>query len=142
MTEEKKIMGNFEWVHARSACSLVTVFEKLKLQVEADVETRNSLRRPEPAYGGQQPGFAYKFEVVGSAGNFKVILNSNTQAEAVTFKRGDKFIWVTDTNGDKMFEAFLTLSDDGECRVKINGQERELWHMRRMALEHLFFGIY
>jgi hypothetical protein len=36
-------------------------------------------------------------------------------------------------------KATLTLNDMGECRLKINGQEREFWQFRRTALEDLFF---
>jgi len=46
---------------------------------------------------------------------------------------------VNDKDGKKILEATLTLNDSGECRVKIGGQEYELWQMRKKALENLFF---
>lgn len=126
-------MSNFDWVKELSSCSLPAVFERLKLEVETDMNARMALRREGDAYG---------FEMSRTADAFTVFLNSNQRREAVKFTLKAKSIVVSDSSGDEMFEATLTLNDEGECRVKINGQERELWYMRRMALENLFFGIY
>jgi hypothetical protein len=134
--KEKKRMDDFDWVNALSQCSLSTVFEKLKMEVDADVKSRNALRKIDASFGAQ-----YGFAMVDGMGSFKVILNSNRTREVVTFDLKEKSISVSDSNG-LLFEATLTLNNDGECRVKIKGEERELWHVRRMALEHLFFGIY
>jgi hypothetical protein len=49
---------------------------------------------------------------------------------------------VQDDTGKKMFEVTLTLSDEGECRLNVNEKERELWQVRRMALEELLFRGY
>jgi hypothetical protein len=38
-----------------------------------------------------------------------------------------------------MFEVNATFRDEGECRLKVNGEERVLWQVRRMALEELLF---
>jgi hypothetical protein len=46
---------------------------------------------------------------------------------------------VRDDNGDPMFEVTPTFSDEGKCRLNVNGQERETWQVRRMALEELMF---
>ena len=59
--------------------------------------------------------------------------------ERVEFCRCEKTIQVNDKDGKKILEATLTLNDSGECRVKIGGQEYELWQMRKKALENLFF---
>jgi hypothetical protein len=32
-----------------------------------------------------------------------------------------------------------TINDEGKCRLKVGGIEREFWQVRRMALEALFF---
>ena len=135
MKEER--MTNFDWVKAFSECSLSKVFEELKTQVEADIKTRKALQDKERTWGGH-----YGFQFINGNDTFKVMLESNARREVVKFTLGDKSILVTDSQGETILEAFLTLNDLGECRVKINGQERELWHMRRLALEQLFFGFY
>jgi hypothetical protein len=38
-----------------------------------------------------------------------------------------------------MFDVTATFSDEGDCRLKVNGEERDLWQVRRMALEELLF---
>jgi hypothetical protein len=38
-----------------------------------------------------------------------------------------------------MFDVTATFSDEGECRLKVNGDGRDLWQVRRMALEDLLF---
>jgi hypothetical protein len=57
----------------------------------------------------------------------------------VYFKLEDGKITVMDSDGIT-FEATVMLNDMGDCKPKINGQERELWQMRRTALEKLFFA--
>jgi hypothetical protein len=38
-----------------------------------------------------------------------------------------------------MFEVILTFDDEGECKLSVNGEEREFWQVRRMALEEIMF---
>jgi hypothetical protein len=45
-------------------------------------------------------------------------------------------------NGDKMFEVTLAFNDEGECKLNVNEKERDLWQVRRMALEELLFRGY
>lgn len=50
-------MRDFDWVKGRASCSLETVFEKLKLDVESDIKTRNALNErtqgpPQSFYNG------------------------------------------------------------------------------------------
>ena len=123
-------MENFDWVTARAKCSLVEVFEKLRLQVGVDVQTRNKLL--------SDPRDAFSVIESEAKPSFSVIVPSNP-LPSITFSLSDERIGVSH-KGRLIFEATLTLGDDGECRLKINGKERELWQMRRMALEELFFG--
>jgi len=43
MNPEKTIPAQADWVTVRSACSISQIFEKVKLEVEQDVEARNKL---------------------------------------------------------------------------------------------------
>jgi hypothetical protein len=60
-------------------------------------------------------------------------------AKSVSFYLTDNAIEVRDNISGKKFDVTPTLSDDGNCRVMVNGRECELWHVRKRALEELFF---
>jgi hypothetical protein len=120
----------FDWVKARSACTLPKIFKDLRLRVEQDVKTRNSLRLKTAAY---------EFAVAESEGGFKVLLKSDALSTAVTFTLADHAILVRDNTGTPMFEVTLNFTDKGECKLMIGGEEREMWQVQRMALEELMF---
>ena len=120
----------FDWVKARSACTLPKIFKDLRLCVEQDVKTRNSLRLKTAAY---------EFAVAESDGGFKVLLKSDALSAAVTFTLADHAILVRDSTGTSMFEITLHFTDKGECKLMVDGEEREMWQVQRMALEELMF---
>jgi len=124
-------MKDFDWVAARAACSLPKVFQQLKLEIEADVKARNEKR-------GENP--YYEFSLIAKNGNLVILVSGNNLPQkTVTIKLTTKGISVHDTDDDFMFEATLTLNNEGECRLKIDNQERDFWQFRRMALEDIFF---
>jgi len=61
-------MAEFEWVKARSACSVAQMFVQLKLEVEHDVKTRNELRPAQSYYG---------FKIVAAKDSFAVVREGN-----------------------------------------------------------------
>jgi hypothetical protein len=123
-----------DWVTERSECSIVKVFEMLRLQVKADVEKRNGLL-PQQSY--------YKFEMTTQDSAFSVLSRSNiNKSKAIVFELVENEIQVNDKKGNSIFVATLTLNDAGECLVKIKDKECELWQMRRAALEDLFFNTF
>ncbi len=126
-------MPEFDWVSARSACSLVAIFEQLKMQLQEDVAKRQSLREEMAHYG---------FRIVGKDKRLAVVVEGSGIYDSVLFILTDSGIEVADKDGKLRFKATPTLSDDGECRLKVGDQERELWHVRKMALEELFFRPY
>jgi uncharacterized protein (DUF2252 family) len=130
MTELTEI-DNFDWVRERSACSLAKAYEVLKLQIQQDVDTRKAIRSPIEAY---------RFSILVNGDSFAVLKEGNKIRETVIFALTDKAIEVRDKNHDTIFEATVTLSDGGKCRLMVGGQEREFWHVRKIALEKLFFG--
>jgi hypothetical protein len=133
MSESAKVdTEGFDWVTERSLCSLPKVYEKLRLDIQRDVKTRNALRSPTEQY---------VFETVGNGGSFAVLLHANKVHKSITFSLGDKCIEVQNENA-KMFDATVGLNDDGECMLLVNGQERRLWQVRKLALEQLFFGVF
>jgi hypothetical protein len=122
---------NFDWVTALSDCSIGEVFLRLKQQVEEDVKTRHGQLPRESDYG---------FRFMADGDKFSAIVEGDQILKQVVFRRSGKAISVQGEGVN--FDATLTLSDAGECRVKISGQEYELWQMRKKALEKLLFDDY
>ena len=123
-------MEGFDWVTSRALCSPGKVFEKLYLQVKEDVEARNKLLAASRD----------AFYVEANNSRFSVSVPTSPLHPRILFSLvNGETIMVEDGKGKLIFEATLTLNDQGECRLKVNGQEREFWQVRRMALEDLFF---
>ena len=124
-------MPNFDWVRERINCSPGGVFEQLALDVRTDVDTMNSQRKPNDQT---------KIEFVRNHNRFSVaLLPSNAAFPPINFSIAGEVIRVE--NGSSIdLTATLTLSDAGECRLRVHGAEKEQWQFRRMALEELFFN--
>jgi hypothetical protein len=120
----------FDWVTARSSCSLPKVFHALRLQVEQDVKTRNELR-PNSS--------AYEFSLTEYTAAFTVQLQAQGVQKSVVFTLAEHAISVRDGIDTQMFEVTGTFDDNGECKLMINGEKRDFWQVRRMALEDLMF---
>ena len=131
--EVKKDTAKFDWVTARSSCSLPNVFKELRLQVEEDIKTRNALRP------NNSP---YEFSVAENGDDFTVLLEAKDVHRSVIFSLAEHAILVRDYKGKEMFEVTLTFNDEGECRLSVKGKECDLWQVRRMALEELLFRAY
>jgi hypothetical protein len=129
----EKDMSKFDWVTARSACSLPRVFKELMLQVEEDVKTRNALR---PANS------PYEFSVTEDGADFAAHLEAKDVRRSVIFSLAEHAISVRDDKGNQMFDVTPAFNDKGECRLNVNGEGRDSWQVRRMALEGLLFGGY
>ena len=122
--------SKFDWVTERSSCALPKVFQALRLQVDEDLKTRNALR-PENS--------PYEFSVAGNGSGFTALLEAKDVHRSVIFSLAEHAILVRNEKGDPMFEVNATFSDEGDCNLKVNGEERALWQVRRMALEELLF---
>jgi hypothetical protein len=127
-----------DWVKARAECSLAKVFQQIRLGVEGDVKSRNAQRPSIPSY---------VFETAIDDDAVVVIVKSTSDSgslrfpQSVIFRLTDTSISVRDKNDKPMFEATLTLNDEGECRLKVGELELEFWQFRRRALEDLFFRV-
>ncbi len=129
----EKDMSKFDWVSERSSCSLPKIFKNLRLQVEDDVKIRNALRP------NNSP---YEFSMAENGSDFTVLLEAKDVRKSVIFSLADHAILVRDDQGNPMFEVRLSFNDKGECRLNVNGEGRDLWQVRRLALEGLLFGSY
>jgi len=119
-----------DWVTARSLCSLPNIFKTLKQSVEADVKTRNALR---------PKNSPYEFSLADNGDSFTVSLEAKDVHMSVTFSLAARAILVQNDKGKQVLEVTLVFNDEGECRLKVNEEARELWQVRRMALEDLMF---
>ncbi|HZW80432.1 MAG TPA: hypothetical protein VFF50_08175 [Candidatus Deferrimicrobiaceae bacterium] len=120
----------FDWITQRYACSLPNVFKDLRLQIEQDVKTRNSLR-PNNA--------PYEFSIADNDDGFRVVLKAKELEMAVRFVLTEHAMVVRDDKGVEMFEVTLTFNDLGECQLSVSGEPHDYWQVRRMALEELMF---
>jgi hypothetical protein len=131
MTEKvEKDTSKFDWVTERSSCALPKVFQALRLQVDEDLKTRNALR-PDNS--------PYEFSVAGNGSGFTALLEAKDVHRSVIFSLAEHAILVRSEKGDPMLEVNATFRDEGECKLKVNGEERACWQVRRMALEELLF---
>lgn len=124
---------DFAWVTARHACSPYEVYKQLQTGCEVDVAERNALRVT----------FEYGFKMSPSppGGNsFRVLRLGQNYSSSVEFKWNEAGISVLADDSAVLLAATLTLNDDGECRLKVNGEELTQWQFRKRALEDLLFG--
>ena len=101
--------------------------------MEEDVKTRNALR-PDNS--------PYEFSVAENGPEFTVLLEAKDVRRSVTFSLTEHAISVRDDKGNQAFDVTLTFNDGGECKLNVGKDERNLWQVRRMALEELLFGGY
>jgi hypothetical protein len=131
-----KLMDDFNWVEARCECSPGQIFEKLKSQVQSDVAEREaSLTQVQKA--------RYRFSFIPGGNAFHVSVDGEGNIHStVKFGITDTGVVVFNDQGKIMFGADVTISDKGECKLEVDGEEKELWQVRKMALEKLLFGKY
>ena len=134
--EARRVLpADFDWVTERHACSPSIIITKLRMQVEKDVEKRKELMTP-----AEKERMA--FSLIDEDRRFVVQVEGRNH-----LYRGVKFgltltgITVHDVaSGKVIHEAALTLSDDGECRLRVEDKEYDLWQFRKLALHDIFFG--
>jgi hypothetical protein len=131
---------NFDWVTARAKCSASEVYRDFLLQIKRDVEIRNgALSGKERKHkvnftfnGGYKPT-----SVVVAAQKGGCYLAEMRLAHAI-FTKIPEGISVEYIDG-KTIAGLLTLSQEGECRLKVDGVEYSFWQFRKLALEPVFF---
>jgi hypothetical protein len=122
-------MTDFDWVKARSECSMTKMFMRLKADVEEDVEAANLLFK----------GTGVKFGFTPNAASFTVYQDVIPLKE-VSFTLNQYNISVGDGREKIKFSATLTLNKDKQCRFLLGTEELEGWQFRKKALELLFFS--
>jgi hypothetical protein len=134
MTDDK-IPEHFDWVHARSECSLPHIFKELEQGVRDDIEVAQSL---------VPPRYEIKFSMAQSSmKRFSTIRVDDPMrgiSSSVDFVCTRDKIETYDENSQLLLSASLTLNNEGKCRLLVNDTELTQWQFRRKALEKLFFG--
>ena len=133
----KEIPQIFNWVKARSECSLERVFLLFSEVLESDVKTMQGLARSGVLYEqtrGERKVVVCRTRDCG--GGIK-------EAEGVVFELVDGAITATAKdargNGTQLFKAKPSLEPNGACKLEVDGEGLELWQVSRKALEPLFF---
>ncbi|HUY12754.1 MAG TPA: hypothetical protein VMX16_03855 [Terriglobia bacterium] len=128
------------WVKLRHDCSPFVIFTKLRLGAEEDVKTRNELKKPEEKVS---------FKLVANGDRFAVLREGTSGAYAsVVFKCTESEISAHPEAGQSHqrasadpLRATLTLTNEGDCKLKTDKEELTCWQFRKKVLEDLFFNF-
>lgn len=130
---------DFDWVTARLECSLANEFVRLKALVKANYEARMShLRKEYPVTFSFSENGEREFSVTRKpkegkfGGSYKVDFSLRHELIHVESEWDDK---------NRARELTLTLNDNGECRFKLDEDDKEYlrWQIARRALGSMFF---
>jgi hypothetical protein len=126
------IPQEFNWTKARAECSAPALFKELQLGIENDIASINSTPHP-------NTGDGFISGLTKDGRTFIVAHRSQNGPRVVFFIHGDS-IEIRDEASGKRYVAVVILNNEGRCKLQISGEELELWQVRRLALETLFFG--
>ncbi len=124
-----------DWVKERAACTPFVVFENLRKDVKSDMEARNAL-------SPEESGFLKRNFTFQEQGNWFAVLfrRSLEDDDGFLFYLTATGILVKDVATRKvLYQASLTLSEDGKCRLQVGDVEYNLWQFRNLVLHDLFF---
>jgi hypothetical protein len=132
--------SNFEWVVARAKCSASEVYGDFAIQIKRDVDTRNNV------LSGKERKHEISFTFNGGYQHTSLIVSAQTggrhlaesQLARVIFTKVPEGIAAEYSDGNKL-TGLLTLSQDGGCRLKVDGVEYSFWQFRKLILEPIFF---
>lgn len=127
---------NFDWVTARSKCTPAGVLSILQLQSKSDVEKRNSILT------AQELQYGINFQITTGREVFRVARTGivDNQIDFAMFAQTADGISVSYKDDRLTFAGTLTLSNEGECKLRVaSGEEYSFWQFRKLALEPLFF---
>jgi hypothetical protein len=119
-----------DWVRARAECSIHNAFMRLITGAKSDTDARKEI--------AQRNGEVLTFDASPIGDRLLVTRIEGTKTTAkVEFALSGGVISIS---GDAVnIKATPGLNTTGECRLTVNATEFELWQIRRMALEAIFF---
>ena len=129
----------FDWVKARSECSVQKLFDDLIKVVKSDIQIFNE--HSESTGSSRTMKFSQvctkQFDVEASPprstpdGTFACVMVS-LNGSSIEFFRGGM--------DNKLFSAKPYLLDTGECLLEVEGKPYRIWQISRKAFEGFFFG--
>jgi hypothetical protein len=127
---------NFDWITARAKCSPTDVLLQLESQTEEDIKKRNELSTDsEKKYG-------VRFHFQRDLNQFSVwTLRDSERLGYASFQAAPEGIRVIYIDPQPELIGTLTLSNDGECKLRVNDDEYTFWQFRKLALEPLLFTL-
>ena len=127
---------NFDWVTERAKCSPTDVLLQLESQAEEDIKKRNDLLTD------SEKKYRVRFHFQRDRNQFSVwVLRDSERLGHASFQAAPDGIKVTYIDPQPELIGTLTLSKDGECKLKVNGEEYNFWQFRKLALEPLLFTL-
>lgn len=125
-------MPDFDWVTARSKCSIMKVFNELRMGAENDVKTVNSVTH---SGNEEQPLFLFRSNMVG---DFFSLSQVDKPDRFVEFNCEMNHIKVT--TREKVLKVTVVLNSQGKCKLRVDGgDELEQWQVQQVVLESFFF---
>lgn len=132
---KREVPSNLDWVDERAKCSPIVMFESLR-----DLARQNTRQRNESLGFDSPKKYWFAFNAANDDHAFAVIdLRGNFHRRATSFRLLGDVIEVEPASGDR-FQATLTLTDSGECKLLVDGVDLYPWQVMRRALEALFFA--
>jgi hypothetical protein len=132
-----QIPRDLDWVTKRANCVAFKVFQQLKVDIEKDIEVRNSLV---PIQQRTTHNIGFSLETNDNV-IFSVHRSGANIVSLIQFRMDGENIVVRDNKDRTILTASLTLNNAGECVLGVDSSELTSWQFRRRALEQLFFGF-
>ena len=132
MTDTERSDG-FDWVKARSECTLEKEFDRLAKAVQRDLERHNALN----------PGIAQCQTFHICCGDRFYIQRKGEHRVIFEMERGRIRIgrWARKGEHTPITDVTVRLDEEGQCiLIGEDGRLWRPWQIRRLALEETFFG--
>jgi hypothetical protein len=113
------------------------MFLMLRQEIFEDIKVRSELM------GKDDSAWFRMAQTKDNGKMFSVFRERSNDYDVVTFSLQKSGIAVHDRQGNVIQESTLTLTDNGECKLKLlpSGEELNLWQFRKRFLERLFFDF-
>jgi hypothetical protein len=130
---------HFDWVRARSNCSVTALFDALNVATKQDVESVTQLLQ-EARNSRVYIQHLQDRRVITVLRQCSDVVDPDQSQVTVRFVLSSHEIAV-ERQGTKMFSVIPSLNANRECKAMVNNQEYEVWQVCRMALDELFFEV-
>ena len=133
---DNKFEHDFNWVTARQSCTLQTEFERMRMDCHEAIRQRNLQFED---FNTQHGRSMFGIDHVKERSVFIVLRNDDSVRETHFVLKNGEIVIVP--KPEKKMVVTLSLTENGECRYKIDGEGEYLrWQVIRRALEETLFG--